>query len=105
MAKGAAIRHLIPYALLLLQKHATRARKDQLMEAICQLLLEFYQIVNTELMFLSEYARERLPIIGNRFCRFYSELAVFFNHKRLKLFNMTPKLHLFCHLAGNQIRK
>ena len=94
-AKAAATRHLAPFALHLARAHLA----DRRIQALCQMLCEFYQMMERQGMFLDEEAKERMPRLGQRMCGLYAQLAatsLAAGHKRWK---MTPKVHLLLHLC------
>ena len=108
-AKAAATRHLAHYALDLCVRFgqvnsldAFTALHDSLAQGVCQHLVEFYVILNEESMFLSRLARERLVTIGNELTAMYSKLARISFDRGLKLWKVTPKMHLFLHLVLEQ---
>jgi hypothetical protein len=98
-AKAAATRHLAEYALHLV---LTFAPEERQMVGIAQQLVRFYTIIKTESMFLSVEAREAMPKIGMTIAILYSALAVKAASSTIKAWKMTPKLHLFEHLAEEQ---
>ena len=108
-AKAAATRYLAAYALDLALRFArvesldefTR-NHDQRSIAVCQLLVEFYDIIARESQYLSDNAKLRLPILGNQLAAIYSQLATMCFNRSLRLWKVTPKLHLFLHLVIHQ---
>ena len=108
-AKAAATRYLAAYALDLALRFArveslnefTR-NHDQRSIAVCQLLVEFYDIIARESQYLSDNAKLRLPILGNQLAAIYSQLASMCFNRSLRLWRVTPKLHLFLHLVIHQ---
>ena len=94
-SKAAAGRHLAPFAHHL----AVTYLGDRRIHAICQLLCEFYRLLDSQGMFLDANARARFPLIGQRMCGLFAQLsaeAVANGHRRWK---MTPKVHLTLHLC------
>ena len=96
-AKAAATRHLAPYALFLMKMFGTE--EDQQVLAVCTLLCEFYQILNNESMFMSEAAKARMPVVGLQLSVLYVKLAADAANVRLKMWKMSPKIHIFVHLC------
>ena len=96
-AKAAATRHLAAYALFLVQVFG--AEEDKHVLALCTLLCEFYQILNDEPMYLGATAKARLPVLGQQLAVIYSKLAETSANARLRMWKMSPKLHLFVHLC------
>ena len=98
-AKAAATRHMALYALYLVVTHGTDDRDDQLMQAICRLLCRFYEILQSESQFLCAETRAELPVLGQKLAEFYSILASSAHTASLRLWKMSPKLHLWEHLT------
>ena len=92
-AKGAATRHAVPFALTLAHKHC-----DRRVVALCQLLCEFYQIIDAQGIFLDDEAKARLPVLGRQMCSLYALLATDALNAGKKCWKMTPKVHLVQHL-------
>ena len=97
-AKGAATRYLIPYVLEMIKEHASEVGDDQII-AVVQLLQQFYIILENEGRFLSYTARRDLTKIGNDFGILYCALARRASEARVKLWKLSPKLHMFMHLC------
>ena len=93
-AKGAACRHLAPFALVLAQAHL-----EPRIAALAQLLVAFYQLISGPDMFLSDDAARRIPAVGLRICVLYSQLSADSFAAGEKAWKMNPKLHLFQHLT------
>ena len=66
---------------------------------MCQHLLRFYVILDTESQFLSPSARVELPKLGQQLVGLYTALATNAKQLGLKLWKLMPKLHLFQHLC------
>ena len=96
-AKAAATRHLASYALFLVQTFGTDEDREVL--AVCQLLCRFYQILSDEPMFLSASAKTEIARVGFRLANIYSVLSRRALDARIKMWKLTPKLHLFVHLC------
>ncbi len=75
---------------------------DSLATGVCQLLVEFYDILNSESMFLSQNARARLPLLANQLGAMYSKLSKICFDRRLRMWKLSPKFHLFMHLCLHQ---
>jgi len=98
-AKGAATRHLAEFALVIAKKYlgtSTRERKEL---AVIQCLVNFYRIISSEGMYLSDEAKRELPKVGNRLCALYGSLAREMFTLGQKFWKMNPKMHLFLHLC------
>ena len=103
-AKAAATRHLAPYVKDLITEFCTDDIHEKRMKRLIELLCQFYEILNSESMFLSDRSRELLPQIGQRAAELYTLLSKHFlkaGHGRL--FKITPKLHLWEHLTEDQM--
>ena len=90
-AKGASVRSLMAFALDL-------ARRESLNERIIGLisyLAEFYQIMNSQGIFLDESAVERMQFIVHMFCNLYTDLSADAFKEGSPTWKATPKLHLF----------
>ena len=98
-AKAAATRHLARYALYLCETYGGADVEDRQMRALCQLLCEFYDIVQHESQFVSDSAKEALPKLGQRLVGIYTALATAAKEAKLKMWKLQPKLHLFLHLC------
>ena len=96
-AKAAATRHLAKYALHLAQTFASADERP--IVAVCQLLTRFYEILESESMFLGAAARAELPRLGQQLAVIYSGLASRAAANLVKAWKMTPKMHLFLHLC------
>ena len=98
-AKAAATRHLARYALQLCFEFASTAAEDRQMVAVCQLLVRFYEIMESESQFLGAAAKRELPTLGSQLVGIYTGLATAAKNKGLKMWKLHPKLHLFLHLT------
>ena len=93
-AKGAATRHVMPFCLELAKAHLDRRRV-----AICQQLCSFYQLIDSQGMFLDEDAKRKLPILGRQCCGLFAALASESLELGRTAWKMTPKVHLMLHLC------
>jgi len=94
-AKGAATRHLAEFALVIAKKYlgtSTRERKEL---AVIQCLVNFYRIISSEGMYLSDEAKRELPKVGNRLCALYGNLARDIFTLGQKFWKMTPPRCIF----------
>ena len=98
-AKAAATRHVAKFALLLMQTFGTNSLEDRLALLVAQHLCEFYEILNSESMFLSESARKRIPTVGQQLAYAFMKLSSLAEDANQKLWRMVPKLHLWEHLT------
>ena len=106
--KGATARSMVRYALQLVQTHGCHTpggenyREDQLMLGLVQYLCRFYEIIFTESIYLSMSAKEELPQLGQMFAQMYTTLSGIYFDVGLRLFKVSPKLHLWEHLTQHQ---
>ena len=100
--KAAATRKLSAYALEIAMAFANDSDLEQSILEIVRLLVRFYQIIDSESMFLSDAVREELPRLGQVLCEQYCKVASYFFDHGSRLFKMSPKLHLFQHLCEFQ---
>ena len=98
--KGASVRSLLPFALDL----ARREHLEDRIIGIATYLNEFYDIIHQQSLFLEQQAVDRLGFIVNIFCNLYTDLSRHYFDKDEKYFKATPKLHLFLHLAEDQVK-
>ena len=96
--KAVAIRHVVPYALHLMVQHGDGSTDDKLATAICELLVRFYYILNSQSMFLTATIKEELPKLGQRLAQYYQILSSNAIRANFQIWKMTPKLHLWLHL-------
>ena len=98
--KGASVRSLLPFALDL-------ARRDHLGDRIIGIatyLNEFYDIIHQQSLFLEQWAVDRLGSNVHILYNLYTDLSRHYFDKDEKYFKATPKLHLFLHLAEDQVK-
>ncbi len=98
-AKGAQTKHLAKYVLGLAAEFCGTDTYDRQMVAVCQLLVDFYDLLDQESMFLSPDAAKKMKRIGQNMGLLYTSLAAQALAAHQKLWKTTPKLHLFCHLC------
>jgi hypothetical protein len=108
-AKAAATRHLASYALYVMQTFGQfasldvfRREHDTLALGVCQLLVRFYEILELNSMFLTDADKVELPNLANQLMGMYSKLAVMCADRQLRLWKVSPKMHLFLHLCIEQ---
>ena len=101
-AKAAATRHLADFALELATKHDSGSDHDRMRTAVCQLLVEFYTILKSEGVFLSQEGKHRLSQCGVRLCSLYAQLSRISADSYRKMWKVHPKLHLFLHVCQHQ---
>ena len=94
-AKGAAGRHLAPFAHFL----ACNYLVDRRVQALCQLVCEFYRLLDSQGMFLDEATAARLPRLGQQMTGTFAQLSAESLAKGQRFWKMTPKVHLVLHLC------
>ena len=66
---------------------------------MCQLLVKFYEILNSESQFFGPLTKQDLPKLGQSLVGLYSALATDTKEAGVKMWKMMPTLHLFQHLC------
>ena len=109
-AKAAATRNLAGYALYLMVTYGQpesddpfRQEHDVLALGVCQLLVRFYEILEHNSQFLSQADRDYIPTLGNQLCSIYAKLSFLCYNAGIKLWKLTPKMHLFLELCEVQM--
>ena len=98
-AKAAITRHLATFALELAIEHDSGSPHDRRRVGVAQCLVNFYDIINYEGMFLSEKAQTELPEIGRTLCVLYGQLSKEASGEAVRLWKCSPKHHLCLHLC------
>ena len=108
-AKAAQTRMMVRYALNLIQTYGLNLDSDEgddtdrLILGCCQLLVEFYDLMDMNSMFLTKNAVDDFHRVGNTFCQLYSRLSSDAFGRDQGLWKCSPKLHWFLHLCLHQI--
>jgi len=100
--KGSATRQLAAYALRLISIHSDGTEGDRLIIALCQMLVRFYNILDSQSQFLDPAAKAEIPTLGQKFAEVYTRLSKQALIDGLRLWKMHPKLHLWEHLTEHQ---
>ena len=100
--KTAALRHLSRFALEVVVTNHDGSDYDTRVQALVQLLVAFYDILESSSQFLSVKAKEQLPKIGQKLAELYGGLAQEAIASGQKLWKLSPKLHLAEHLLELQ---
>ena len=98
-AKAAATRHLAAYALYLVFEFGGASKEARQMRGVCEMLVRFYEILDSESQFLTSGVRAELPKLGQTLVGLYTALATQAKESGLKMWKLQPKLHLFLHLC------
>jgi hypothetical protein len=109
-AKAAQTRHLARYALHLISTFGnfesldewTRTH-DQLALGVCQMLVRFYQLLDSEAQFVSDAAKAEFKDVGNNLGGMYARLAAMAFARELKMWKTSQKHHQWMHLCVDQI--
>ena len=104
--KAAETRHMARYALYMIQEFGrmdslddfTRLH-DQLAAGVCQHLVSFYDLLYSQSQHVSPAAKIEFERIGMELGAMYSRLATMTFERGQRLWKLSPKLHLFCHLC------
>ena len=97
--KAAATRHLSAFVLELATKYNDGSRHARSVQAVAQLLVRFYEILDQEDRYLTDSARRELPKLGYQLCNIYRNLSVESYRAGHRLWKLAPKLHQFLHLC------
>ena len=98
-AKAAATRHLAKYAAYLAVLHNDGSTHDRLRKAVCELLCRFYAIIDEEGRFLSDGAKQELPVLGRTLLELYLKLSKEAIVKHKRMWKSVPKFHVFVHIC------
>ena len=96
------MRQLARFALELAVEYDTGSPHDRRRVGVCQALVDFYGILESEKQLLTEAAKTALPRIGQRLTVLYSQLSSEAARDGAMLWSMSPKHHLFLHLCEHQ---
>ena len=105
-AKAGATRHLAKYALYLCVKyHALQEegpevfKHSQRRKLVCELLVRFYIILETEGRFFSQKTKSELSKLGVSLFTVYKRLSEEALRAEKRAWKMTPKFHVFLHIC------
>ena len=104
-AKAAATRHMLPYAINLLQRFAvTDAESDDKTHddratLVLAYLQRFYDILYEQGQLMTQDAKTEIAELGRRLAIIYVALARDSLGAGIRLWKITPKLHVFVHLC------
>ena len=107
-AKAAATRHLAKYAYDLLcsygdPTHPVWGEHDKLARALCQMLVQFNDLIMANSQFSTADTQASLPQFGRSFASIYVKFAGLCFDIQVKLYKLSPKLHLFEPLVEDQM--
>ena len=107
--KAAATRHLSRYALHLVQEFGQMESlddfvrvHDELALGVAQLLVRFYEIIDSQSQFMVDAIKVELLVLGKQLASMYCKLASMCFDANLRLWKLSPKLHLWLHLTEEQ---
>ena len=98
-AKAASTSHLAAWALGLARDHQDGSDHDRRRLGVCQSLCNVYDRLEAAPMLLPDVAKHSIGRVGLQLCVLYSQLASEAAAQHVKLWKMSPKLHLFLHLC------
>ena len=101
--KAAALRHMSRFVLELMSSFCDGSDHDKLMLSMIQLLVRFYEILDTNSMYFSREVIEEVAFIGDSVAKMYGILANTAYAQKVKLWKVTPKLHMWLHLTLWQV--
>lgn len=104
-AKGAATRHLAPYALAVARKFDSGSQHDRTKVAIAQLLCKLYNIMSSSGQFFAPDALEDFESAGRGLVQLLSGLHAASERDGVKSWKFAPKAHLIDHLATYQAKE
>ena len=106
-AKGAQTRQLMPYALEIAKRFQRIAPDpfhvhDRCIVGVCQLACDLFTILMASGRFFSDAAKRKVVAIGNQMPQLYQRLYHEAHTLGVKMWKMTPKLHLIQELLVYQ---
>ena len=102
--KGVATRHLAAYAAELASRFNSGSIHDRRRQAVCDLLVRFYEIVEKGPSVLSDELQSEMAEIGRLMLGTYFALSQEAVDNGVRAWKATPKFHLFMHLCLEQCR-
>ena len=93
-AQAATVRSLAPFCVYLAQTYLDNRRIH-----LCTMMHRFYELLDSEPLWMSDLAKDELYELGQTFCDLYSTLAAASFDDHIKAWKSTPKLHMFLHLC------
>ena len=102
LAKAAATRRLVPFALHLATKYNSGTLHDRRRLGVVQALDTIYQIFGRGHMFLERNERDELARLSVAFIGMYRHLSVEARGNEERAWKMTPKFHLMQHILEHQ---
>ena len=70
---------------------------------LVQVLCEFYELLASNSRFCGDAAKARIREVGRLLTPMYSKLSKYSFDAGLRLYKMSPNMHLFLHLCEDQI--
>jgi hypothetical protein len=101
-AKAAATRKLSRHALELCRRYDSGSEHDKRRLAVADLLVRFYDIIETGDVFLSDDAKLELSALGRLLFGTYMALSREALDRKVRSWKPYPKFHLFLHLCEIQ---
>jgi hypothetical protein len=104
-AKGAPTRHAIKFAKTLAETHNTGSLHDRRRLAVCTLLDNFYEILDTNPRYICDADKAKLAPLVQSFIGVYEKLSREALRLHMRRWKMVQNFHMFIHLAEIQIPK
>jgi hypothetical protein len=97
-AKASETRHFVKFALHLAAKHNSGSTHDKRRLAVCQLVQQFYDILDRNGVFISAADLNTLATLGLDFVEIWRKLSKEALDSRIRAWKLMPKFHLFVHI-------
>ena len=101
---------MAPYVLLLMQTYGLfdsddpfAKEHDELALGICQTLVEFYRLMDSDSVHLPDGAKTAFRDVGNVLAALYGRIAKLCFDRSMRMRNLSPKLHSYMHICLDQI--
>jgi hypothetical protein len=101
-SKGAAARHLAPYALELARKFNDNSEHDRIKIALCQNTVQFYEILNNNSQFFTDSVQIKFASTTQQMAILYNYLHSEAFQNGIRTWRMVPKVHCVQHSAETQ---
>eukprot|EP00959_Pyramimonas_sp_CCMP1952_P452710 9467039-Pyramimonas_sp.AAC.1 len=100
--KAAPVRKLAKYALHVVELFQDGSEHDRLVYALIRCLCKFYDIIDANSQFLPEESKNEMSVLGRKFCQIYNALAVQAFNDHIRMWKLSPKMHVLIHLCETQ---
>jgi hypothetical protein len=109
-AKAAQTRYLARYALHLMSTFGNfesldewTKTHDELALGVCQMLVRFYELLDSEAHFVSDLGKTEFGNVGNNLGAMYSRLAQMAFSRGIRMWKTSQKHHQWMHLTNDQL--